>query len=1080
MSRDSSYHPGGSTKIRRPSASGALLRKRLFDLLDKEQKRPLVWVSAPAGSGKTTLISSYIEHRERSCLWYQVDESDADPSTFFHYLGLAAQKVSPRKRKPMPKLTPEYLMGVPAFTRTFFEELCMRMKTPSVLVLDNYQDAGAGAGPLPRAGFHEVICTGLSNLPPGIGVIVLSRTEPPEAFARLQANGRMARLGWDDLRFTNAETGAYLASKHMDRKRSVALMESSQGWIAGIVLLTTSGAGGSERVVPDGAFGYFANEVFRKAKGVEQELMLKTSILKDFTGTDAEKMTGNEKARSILRSLVRNNFFTVETLGPMRMYQYHPLFRAFLLEKLKETLPPQALRDLRDIAATLLSDAGQPEQAAELYAEAEDWQALSGLATAHAQTLLQQGRQTTLAHWLALLPQAVVESNPWLLFWSSTCQFAFAPAESVRLLEKAAEGFSRANDPAGMFLAWAGMTEAVLYGFDDLRKLDDLIDELPLLETRFGAIPPSEIEARVSGSMFRSLCMWRPDSPDFDHWMSRALAATSLSSDINLRCNTVFHASFRQMLRGDVIGAMQYLSELEGLAGRKSANDFAITCFYMCKVMYTNLMRHDAKRCLALVAEGLDHADRSGVHIFDFIFLGYRAWVHTSSHDYSASRSALNAMEAMIGTRPAWDQSLYYFLAAYDALERSELDLGLDHINRSESLMQNLYRTPSLFSIYLTAAHIHHELGNAEKAQEYLDKTRAMIRIYSNSFYECDCRLFEAYRAYARADDSEGARHLAAAFELAKQRGFNTCGLWRQNMMSQLCAKAFEAGIETDFVRQLILDRAILPPKPVLAGEAWPWKVKVRVFGGFALFVDGKPVVFSGKVQKRPLDLLKMLIALGGEDVAKEKLSDALWPDAEGDAAHLALKSLLHRLRHMIGSDEAVRFQEGKITLDPRYFWCDAWAFEQMLDEAGVDFLPRDSLVGSDAAVTQKEARAMVEKALSLYQGHFLDQDREEPWTISPRERLRSRYLRAVRFMAESREAEQDWDGAIGCYLRGLDIDDLEELFYQRLISCYGRIGRQADAARTYQRCESVLRAKLALEPSADTKAIFREVTSGG
>jgi len=119
-----------AVKITPPGVSGLVQRQRLFDLVDKERNKPIVYVSAPAGSGKTTLIASYLDYHKLQCIWYQCDGGDSDLATFFYYMGRAAKKANPRKKKILPLLTPEYLQGIPAFTRRYFEELYSRLTPP--------------------------------------------------------------------------------------------------------------------------------------------------------------------------------------------------------------------------------------------------------------------------------------------------------------------------------------------------------------------------------------------------------------------------------------------------------------------------------------------------------------------------------------------------------------------------------------------------------------------------------------------------------------------------------------------------------------------------------------------------------------------------------------------------------------------------------------------------------------------------------------------------------------------------------------------------------------------------------------
>ena len=154
-------------KISRPGVQKVLKRWELFHLLDETRACSATWVCGPGGSGKTTAISGYIGENQLPCLWYQIDEDDADIAAFFYYLGVAGRKLV-REKKDLPFLTPEYALGISTFIRRFFEQLFDRLEKPGIVMLDNYQDAP------PECLLHEVVCNALSVVPKGINLFILS------------------------------------------------------------------------------------------------------------------------------------------------------------------------------------------------------------------------------------------------------------------------------------------------------------------------------------------------------------------------------------------------------------------------------------------------------------------------------------------------------------------------------------------------------------------------------------------------------------------------------------------------------------------------------------------------------------------------------------------------------------------------------------------------------------------------------------------------------------------------------------------------------------------------------------------
>lgn len=257
------------------------------------------------------------------------------------------------------------------------------------------------------------------------------------------------------------------------------------------------------------------------------------------------------------------------------------------------------------------------------------------------------------------------------------------------------------------------------------------------------------------------------------------------------------------------------------------------------------------------------------------------------------------------------------------------------------------------------------------------------------------------------------------------------------------------------------------------AAASWP--VRIYTLGRFGLVVNGEPVRSSGKAQKKPLGLLKAMIALGGRNVSEQQLCAVLWPDARSDAAHLLFKTTLHRLRRLIACAPAVTCHEGSASLDGSCCWTDVWAFERLLGQAKKAW--KDTTENAEpASRSDGDAARLTQQALDLYQGHFLASDCNEAWVVSLREHLRCMYVRAVVRLGAHWENTRAIDRAVTCYEDGLRTDDLEEEFYQRLIACHARAGRNAAAIRTFQRCRSVLAAGLGAEPSPETLALSRTI----
>jgi LuxR family maltose regulon positive regulatory protein len=365
--------PIALAKLTRPKLYDALPRPRLFSLLDEAAAHPIIWICAPPGSGKTTLVASYLEARELTHVWYQADIGDTDPATFVHYKRIAAQQVAGKAAKALPVFTPEPQQNLVRFARSFFRDFFSVLPQPCAVVFDNFQEMRVQ--PKGRIAFAQ----GLEEIPEGITLIVISRTDPPPEFARLVASRRIARIDETELSCNAKEAEAILGTDHLDRDELQRIQRQSEGWVAALVLLREHP---SRRGAPidrslgegkDAIFQYFAGEIFNGARIENQRILMLTAIPPSITPSEAIALTGDEESPRLLEYLYRRHLFTDRRRGEEITYHYHALFREFLLEELERRLPAEDRRKAAARAAELLIERGQIGEALALFRDAGDW-----------------------------------------------------------------------------------------------------------------------------------------------------------------------------------------------------------------------------------------------------------------------------------------------------------------------------------------------------------------------------------------------------------------------------------------------------------------------------------------------------------------------------------------------------------------------------------------------------------------------------------------------------------------------------------------------------------------------------------
>jgi LuxR family maltose regulon positive regulatory protein len=452
------------------SRHGLVLRPRLSERLDRGAASKLMLVSAPAGFGKTTLLTEWLTAGpagpgdERLVAWLSLDRADNDPASFWTYLIAALRTAaSGVGETALTLLQAPRPPPIETVLTVLLNDLGA-IAADIVLVLDDYHVIDA-------RDVQDGMAFLLDHLPPGLHVVIASRADPALPLARWRARGELVEIRAAELRFTPDEAAAYLNEMMGLRltARDVAALEGrTEGWIAALQLAALSMQGrddvagfiagftGDDRYVVD----YLAEEVLQRQPDRVQAFLLQTSILGRLSGPLCDAVTGQGGGKAMLAALDRGNLFLVPLDDRRRWYRYHHLFADVLQARLLDEQPGQ-VPDLHRRASAWYEQNGEQSVAISHALAAEDFERAADLIELAIPAMRKTRQDATMHSWLKALPDEVVRVRPMLSFAVAGALLTGGEPEEVevrlrdaeRWLTEAATGKGSPARPAEMVVA---------------------------------------------------------------------------------------------------------------------------------------------------------------------------------------------------------------------------------------------------------------------------------------------------------------------------------------------------------------------------------------------------------------------------------------------------------------------------------------------------------------------------------------------------------------------------------------------------------------------------------------------------
>jgi LuxR family maltose regulon positive regulatory protein len=416
--------PLHKTKLYRPPNPGYLVhRQRLIDKLNLSVSLPLTVITAPAGYGKSTLVSQWLEENEVQGSWLSLDDSDNDPRQFYAYLLCALRELFPNNFHASESLLK--MDNLPS-SNNIALQLITEINTTNqrfILVLDDYHVIQSKA-------VHELLDELVKHPPGAMHLVLLSRIDPPLPMATLRAKGMMVEIRVKDLCFTNSETAKYLKkilNIPVEERIVSILVEKSEGWVTGLRLATLSlrQADDMERIVAGlqktnrYIWDYFVEEILSQQTATMQDYLLVTSVFDRFCAPlcdavavfDCSQKGSKLNGLEFLQLLNKANLFVIRLDDEDQWFRYHHLFKNLLNRRIKNRFKSEEVRVFHIRASSWFAETGHFEEAIQHALKGGDVEKAADIVGRARHDLMNRDQLHRLERWLEFFPHEVTQQH---------------------------------------------------------------------------------------------------------------------------------------------------------------------------------------------------------------------------------------------------------------------------------------------------------------------------------------------------------------------------------------------------------------------------------------------------------------------------------------------------------------------------------------------------------------------------------------------------------------------------------------------------------------------------------------------
>jgi LuxR family transcriptional regulator, maltose regulon positive regulatory protein len=1031
-------------------------RQRLLDFLYENIHRKLNLICATAGYGKSSLVIDFVHDTDYPVVWCRLIEADSDLAQLANSLAAALQVAFPDIPSTLPQVAAQGGITPDELAMAWVHEIESSTTEYFILVLDDFhliQDSPS------IVRFFDVL---LASLPKQAHLLITGRVIPPLHFTTLAAHQEIAGLSEEHLRFTPDEVQQLIALRNglrLSAAEAEQLIASTEGWITGILLTThlmwqalmssLIRAHQSENPLYD----YLADEVFNQQPAALQDFLLESAVLPEIEAGQCDAILGRGDSAQLLQQVEASRLFISVVGEESFVYQYHHLFRNFLLAKLgqqdsarlkelqRRTGEWYAANDMSEAAVTFYLLADQPVLAIQVVEQS-------------ARAMFSTGRHATLQRWSEQLA-AHAPDVPWLHLFLATAKLdAGYLAEAEQALTLAREGFQRHTSRDGSVEAEL-LQGLMLYRRGEydraLAQVHGLIEQAhaqqrlaPLAKAlRYAGLSHFALGQlkEAEEALQQAAQLLQPPAPQYD----LAWALSDLAMVLYAQGQTVRATQAQQ----------QALTIWRGLS---VPGPLALA---LNNVGWHMHMLGQYRPALTVYDEALDWARHAGSLEWEATILAGQADVWADLGDRVLAQELYK--QALTKAEQIGDLALiayvYHGLARLNHAERNHLG-ALEWLRRAKETSPK--RSP-LANIDALSALILVDLGRSAEGRAALEATCAELERSGSLLLLAQALLFRAYAEFRTGEMEVAARSLLQALNTAEQLGHDQMLVSEatnvQDLLLAVLTRADVGARATTLLARAEAMRTVpARPGPTRVSSSTAPVFQVFALGTGRVFKGGKEISKTEWISQRTRELFFFL--LDRSPVSRNEVLETFWPEKPLARAVANLYQTLYRLRRVVGCD-MITLEEQECRLTPDfYFEYDVARFE------------KQARLALAIPATDLQQLGQLAAAAQFCIGEYLA-DLSPEWALARRAALNELQVKVLQEYAMALMRVTRYTEARDILVKALELEPFEDSLHEQMLVCLARLGRRHEVVDYYRRYRETLRTELGLDPPAEVRALY-------